>query len=280
MKLYDNQYKIVTYSALMLTKWGMLKEELMSGVYECEIIKNEKLTDSICSILISAPQIAQKAAAGQFINIKCGEERLLRRPISISRVINDELLIVFEVKGEGTKWLSQRKPNESLDILGPLGKGFSVPEGKVILVGGGIGAPPLLFAADASNAAFTAILGFRDAGKIILKSEFEASCENVYITTDDGSIGIHGTVTKPLEELLSREKYAAVISCGPKPMLKAVAELSARFAVSCQVSLEERMGCGVGACVVCACATIVKGKDAMSRVCKDGPVFDAAEVVW
>ena len=131
----------------------------------------------------------------------------------------------------------------------------------------------------------TAILGFRSADRIILTDEFKEICDNVIITTDDGSAGIHGAVTKPLEELLKTGEYTAVMSCGQLLMQKVVAEMCARYNVSCQVSLEERMGCGVGACLVCACATVNSNgitveNTQMSRVCIEGPVFDANEVVW
>ena len=252
----------------------------MPGIYSCEIVGSKMLAESVYSIAISCPGIANTAVAGQFVNIKCGGERLLRRPVSICGVDEDELTFVFEVKGEGTYWLSGQAPGQNLDVLGPLGNGFSIPEGKMIVVGGGIGAPPMLFAAQTSKDAVTAVLGFRDMNRIILKNEFESICDKVYMTTDDGSRGIHGTVITPLAELLKRSEYDAVLACGPRVMLRAVAEMCKQCGVPCQVSLEERMGCGVGACVVCACATIKDGAERMSRVCKDGPVFDANEIAW
>ena len=247
-------------------------------VYTCEITGNERLAEATYAITVACPEVAATARAGQFVHVRCGAERLLRRPVSICRGRGGSITLVYEAKGEGTRWISRRKAGEVLDILGPLGNGFAMTGGKIVAVGGGIGAPPLLFAAETAKGAVTAILGFRDAGRIILKDEFQAACDEIYITTDDGSAGIHGTVAAPLEELLKRGGYGAVISCGPRAMLAAVADICARNRVPCQVSLEERMACGVGACLVCACETTKNGAPTMSRVCKDGPVFDATHV--
>ena len=252
----------------------------LPGVYSCEIVNNDKLTDSVYDMTVLCPEISCKARAGQFVSVKCGEERLLRRPISICGADGGKLRFVFEVKGEGTKWLSGRAQGQTLDILGPLGNGFDISDGNIIVVGGGVGSPPLLYAAASSKGVVTAVLGFRDSGRIILENEFRAVCDSVYITTDDGSRGFHGTVTAPLTGLLESGGFGAVFACGPRAMLSPVAEICEIFGVPCQVSLEERMGCGVGACVVCACATVKGGAQYMSRVCKDGPVFDAREVVW
>ena len=250
----------------------------MPGVYSCEIISNERITESIYDIIISCPEIADTAYAGQFISIKCSEDKILRRPLSICGADNSRLRIIFETKGGGTIWLSGRSPGQYLDVLGPLGKGFLDPDGRIIVIGGGIGAPPILFAAQTSKSAVTAILGFRNKSKIILQNEFESICEKVYITTDDGSSHIRGTVAVPLAELLKLGGYDAVLACGPRVMLQVVANICNKYGVPCQVSLEERMGCGVGACVVCACATINNGAEVMSRVCRDGPVYDANEI--
>ena len=252
----------------------------MPDVYDCVVISNRRLNDTVFSTVVLCAEIAESARAGQFVSVRCGAERILRRPVSICRAGDGELEFIFEIKGEGTRWLTERVPGEKLDILGPLGKGFDLPDGRLILVGGGIGAPPMLFAAKAAKGAPAAILGFRSAANVILINEFKEICEKVILTTDDGSQGQHGFVTGPLDELLKNGAYETVAACGPRPMLSAVASICARYGVPCQVSLEERMGCGIGACTVCACATKAGGAEQMSRVCKDGPVFNAQNVVW
>jgi len=250
----------------------------MPDKYACEVVVNERLTDNVFIITAVNRALAAKAVAGQFLHIKCGEAHLLRRPVSICSVRGSAFEFVFEVKGEGTRWLSNREAGQMLNILGPLGNGFSIPAGKIITIGGGIGTPPLLFAAESAIGGVTAVIGFQNKDRIILKDEFETVCEEVYVTTDDGSFGIRGPVTAPLPELLGSGEYSAVLACGPRAMLSAVAALCKQYSVPCQVSLEERMGCGVGACLVCACATVSGGTESMSRVCKDGPVFDAGEI--
>ena len=252
----------------------------MPDVFDCAVISNERLNDTVFSVAVSCKEIAETARAGQFVGIRCGAERILRRPVSICRAGNGELEFIFEIKGEGTQWLSERIPGQKLDILGPLGNGFDMPDCRTILVGGGIGAPPMLFAAKTAKGPATAILGFRSSDNVILVNEFEEICENVILTTDDGSRGLRGTVAAPLEELLKNGAYKYVAACGPRPMLSAVAAICAQYAVPCQASLEERMGCGIGACAVCVCATQIDAAAQMSRVCKDGPVFDAETVVW
>ena len=252
----------------------------MTGVYECRVVAAGKLNSAICAMTIANGALAAEARAGQFLHVKCGEAQLLRRPISICRVSGDSLELVFEIKGKGTQWLSKRIPGMRLDVIGPLGNGFVLPEGRIIIVGGGIGTPPLLFAAGSARGGATAVLGFRSKDRIILEDEFAAVCDGVYITTDDGSFGIAGPVTVPLVKLLEHGKHGAVLACGPRAMLSAVAKLCSLYGIPCQVSLEERMGCGVGACLVCACETVSENGEQMRRVCKDGPVFDAKEIVW
>jgi len=252
----------------------------MPDRYFCEVVDTEKLADNIFSVVVVAGCLAREARPGQFLHIKCGEKRILRRPISISTIRGESIGFVFEVKGEGTRWLSEREPGQNLDMLGPLGNGFTYPDGKIIVVGGGLGAPPMLFTAESAKNGVTAVLGFRDVGRVIMVEEFSDVCDAVHLTTEDGSAGRQGLVTAPLEELLIAGGYEAVMSCGQLGMQHSVAELCRQYGIPCQVSLEERMGCGVGACLVCACATVSDGVERMSRVCADGPVFNAGEVVW
>ena len=260
----------------------------MPDIYKCEIIGNEKLADVKVAgagflahaITARCGDLARKVLPGQFIHVKCGEGLILRRPFGVCCVRGDTLKFVFEVKGAGTKFLAGRGAGEPLDILGPLGNGFEIPGGRVVVVGGGLGAPPMLFAAEMAPGRATAVLGFRDACRVFLVNEFEAVCDKVYLATDDGSAGVYGLVTKPLEVLLARGGFNAVLTCGQLAMQRSVAELCTRYGVKCQVLLEERLGCGVGACLVCACATKKDGVMKMSRVCRDGPVFDAGEVFW
>lgn len=251
----------------------------LPGVRECMVYASVALTGNCRDIRILSPELCSAASPGQFVHIRCGE-KLLRRPISICDADGDILRIVVEVRGEGTRWLAERKMGDKLDILGPLGRGFDVSGERILVVGGGIGVPPLLFAAKRASEAH-AILGFRTAKAVIMPGNFRDCCAAVQITTDDGSLGRCGLVTDAVREKLKTVSFDRVLACGPKPMLGALSRVCAEAGVPLQVSLEERMACGVGACLGCACRT--KGADGTgrySRVCVDGPVFDAEEVVF
>ncbi len=242
------------------------------------IVEKKTLGAGVYSVVVSAPECAKAASPGQFANI-AAPGFTLRRPISICGIDKERgtLRFVFEVRGKGTAAIAKIREGECLDIMAPLGNGFKLPDGKVIVVGGGIGVPPLLGVSAVKGKDCMAVLGFRDYSKIILADEFKANGSDAVICTDDGSVGVHGLVTAPLSERLSGD-IAAVLACGPEPMLKAVVALCKERGVPCQVSLEQRMGCGVGACVVCSCLVVRNGEEYYSRVCKEGPVFNAEEV--
>ena len=236
---------------------------------EARVIRSEALTEKIRSLTLEMPG---EASPGQFLHVACGEGLLLRRPISICDAGEGLMRIVYEVKGEGTKRLAAARPGDVLDVLGPLGHGFEAPEkGRVLLVGGGLGAAPLLLAAKKWDC--DAALGFPTAERVMLKEEFASRVGRLDIATDDGTFDRRGFVTELVSGRLG--DYAAIMACGPEPMLRALARVCAGAPL--QVSMERRMGCGVGACLVCA----VKLTDgSVARACKDGPVFMAEEVDW
>lgn len=251
---------------------------------QCSLVEKTGLGADTYQMTLKARDMVKRTflAPGQFVHIKCGSQ-FLRRPISICACRKDApedlLRIVFQVRGEGTRWLAERQVGETLDVLGLLGNGFRMaPGGRYLLAGGGIGVPPLYGCARYAEGKARAVLGFRSKEQAILTEAFESDCEGVDICTDDGSAGIEGYVHQQVEKILDKDKdFTAILACGPLPMLKRVAAVAARYGVSCQVSLEERMACGVGACL--GCAVRMKNGD-MKHVCKDGPVFDAQEVDW
>ena len=245
----------------------------------CVVLARAQLAENVYALALGCGPMAELARPGQFLHIACGEGRLLRRPISICDREGERLRIVFRVKGEGTRWLAARQAGEQLDVLGPLGNGFE-PAGKTLLLaGGGIGVPPLLWCAAEAGVA-DAVLGFGSAAQAILLPEFAARCRQVSVVTEDGSLGRTGFVTGPLRDRLEQGGYDALYACGPVPMLRAVAALAREFDLPCRVSMEQRMGCGVGACLVCSCRIRRADGEHYARVCKDGPVFDAGEVCW
>jgi len=253
----------------------------------CTVASMERLDETTWWMVLEVGRLVSEhgLSGSQFLHIKCGDGQLLRRPISVACTQWDEpedtAALIFEIRGEGTRWLSQRKSGDKLDVLGPLGNGFDVSEaGRYLLVGGGIGIPPLMEYGESPKWSKVAVLGFRTKDKAFpaITSRFEENCEHTYLCTDDGTLGRHGFVDGQVREILEKDKdFTAILACGPKPMLKSVAAMAAEFGVPCQVSMEERMGCGVGACLVCA--TPMKD-GTMKHVCKDGPVFNAEEVDW
>lgn len=254
---------------------------------KARILSNSAVRGNYFKALISAGQIAVQAAPGQFINIKVSEaiEPLLRRPVSIHSVHKDKLGILYEVLGPGTEILSQRKPGELLDVIGPLGNGFSLrttndKRQTTILVAGGMGVAPLLFLAETiKGCKFLVLIGARNKSQVFCEKEFKKLGCGVKIATDDGSYGFKGKVTDLLSSILRTAhgiRHTALYACGPRPMLKEVSRLSREYKISAQISLEEHMACGIGACLGC----VVNTNNGYQRVCKDGPVFDAKSIIW
>ena len=237
------------------------------------IEKNIALTDSVYKMVMSGDTSAI-GGAGQFVNIKL-EGQYLRRPISICDYDEGTLTIIYKVVGVGTEHMSKMTAGQTLNVLVGLGNGYdlSLSGEHPVLVGGGVGVPPLyklckLLKAEGKRV--TVILGFNTASEIFCEEDFAKIADKVIVTTVDGSYGIKGFVTNALDEA---GDYTYVYTCGPFPMLKA---LSAATRCSGQYSLEERMGCGFGACMGCSCKTMLGNK----RVCKDGPVFVKEEIIW
>ncbi|MDO5125979.1 MAG: dihydroorotate dehydrogenase electron transfer subunit [Ruminococcus sp.] len=245
------------------------------------IIDKKNIAKGIYDLTIKCPEIAEKTRAGQFAQV-AAEGFFLRRPISICDVDkeNGTIRLVFEVRGKGTDKISELNKGTNIDIIAPLGNGFKVLEKgkKAICIGGGIGTPPMVGIAKEYGENATVISGFRSANAVILQDDFKnMGCKTV-LCTDDGTAGIHGFVTEPLKAELESNKPDIIYACGPMPMLKAIVTLAEEYGVKTQVSLEQRMACGVGACLVCVCRRVKNGKEIFSQVCKHGPVFDGKEV--
>lgn len=254
---------------------------------KCKINRIEELAEDIFRLSVESDYIAANAQPGQFVNIKCGDgaEALLRRPISICSIDRKKGCcdLLFQKKGSGTGLLARKRPGDELDLLAPLGNGFRLDSNfsRIAVVGGGIGIFPLLFVLQESTASLKkAFLGFRTKGLVTLEKDF-AQNSSLSIATDDGSYGTHGFVTDLLKRDLAAEKFDMIYACGPTPMLKRVAEAARESGTPCQVSLEQRMGCGFGACLVCACKTRAEdGGWQYGHVCKDGPVFNSEDVFF
>ena len=240
---------------------------------DCELVFRNQLTETIFDFRLKNKFLAEMTKAGQFVQVLV-PSKTLRRPISVCDVEGDIIRLVFEIRGEGTALLADTKVGEKINIIAPLGKGFDLDENKkTIFIGGGIGVPPMLYSAKKCGKNATVINGFRNKSAVILEEDFKAFAGNVIITTDDGSYGIHGFVTEPLKECVKEAEM--ICACGPMPMLRNIAKIAKENNVPCQVSLEQRMACGVGACLGCAVAVFDENGNQTYK-----PVFNAEEVVF
>ena len=235
------------------------------------IVSNTPLTDNVYKMILSGDTSAI-TAPGQFVNIQLSG-KFLRRPISVCDYDGETLTIIYKVVGKGTEQMAAMLPGETLDILTGLGNGYDLApaEDHPVLLGGGVGVPPLYHLAKqllALGKEVTVVLGFNTASEIFYEQEFHALGCKTFVTTVDGSYGKKGFVTDALPE-----HYTYFYTCGPEPMLKAVYRATC---TSGQMSFEQRMGCGFGACMGCSCKTLTGSK----RICKEGPVMRKEEILW
>ena len=268
-----------------------------------EILQHEAVGTRYRRLRARSPQVAQQAQPGQYMHVLPtvdGNDPLLRRAFSILRCGDDWFEMLYRIEGRGTQLLAQRRAGDVLDALGPLGRPFSLSSGHLLLVGGGIGVPPLVFLAEQNHHKKTgvsretrveAFIGARSAEDVIEEAALRAATDAVTIATQDGSVGEQGLVTVPMERRL-RELTAgegdggrgeiSVCACGPWPMLRAVAQLCAVYGVRCQVSMEENMPCGIGVCNGCVVPMLNASDEygRFQRICVEGPVMDAAQVDW
>ena len=246
------------------------------------ILEQREISDQIYSLWLHADDIVREARPGQFVSVYCRDEsRLLPRPISICELDKESgrLRLVYRAVGAGTQEFSFYGPGETLELVGPLGNGFPLDKGyeKPLLIGGGIGVPPMVELAKWLPGDKAIVSGYRN-GDLFLKEELSRNAA-LYVATEDGSAGTKGNVLDAVRE--NRLEADAIFACGPAPMLRALKAYAAEEGIDCYLSLEERMACGIGACLACVCTskdvdahTNVKNK----RICKDGPVFAAEEI--
>lgn len=245
---------------------------------QAQVHDNRRLTAEMWSLTLCDAHCAQTAVPGQFVEISTRGVTLLNKPISIASTAPDDALftLIYKVIGPGTRALSAMKPGDAVRIIGPCGTGFPVPESPVYAVGGGCGIPPISFLAQIYGNRIMPLLAARTAESLVQEEVCAAWTGHApMVTTDDGSKGLRGQVAPHLAECLATTP-APVYACGPLPMLRAVAACARAAGVSCFVSLEAYMGCGFGVCMGCVVPT-VRGYE---RVCKEGPVFPAEDIVW
>ncbi len=237
-----------------------------------KIIDNTPLTETVYKMKLQG-DVSDITSSGQFVNIKL-DGLYLRRPISVCDCEGDVLTLIYKVVGKGTEQMAKMTAGEELNILTGLGNGYdiSLSGDKPLLLGGGVGVPPLYMLCKkliAEGKKVSVVLGFNTKEEIFCEEDFKALGADVFVTTVDGSYGIKGFVTDAMKDI----DYSYFYTCGPEPMLKAIFKVSA---TSGQFSFEERMGCGFGACMGCSCKTVTGYK----RICKDGPVLKKEEILW
>ena len=263
-----------------------------------KIVENKKIAQEFYKMRIELSYLGKSSKPGQFVEVRCSDENgpLLRRPFGIHRISKNGIEILYEVVGKGTELLSKKRPGDIIDIIGPLGNGFTLSRPPAlgsrppVLIAGGIGVAPLLALAEkigAKRKGSYIIIGAKDARGVLCEKQFSDLGCFVMVSTEDGSRGHKGYATDILKHLLKviNCQSSGIYACGPRPMLKAVANIARLLNIPCQVSMEERMACGVGVCLGCP----VKVKPVpgprspvpeYKMVCKDGPVFDAKEIAW
>ncbi|MBN2848462.1 MAG: dihydroorotate dehydrogenase electron transfer subunit [Coriobacteriia bacterium] len=247
------------------------------------VLGNERVAEGVGLVTFEAPRIAAGVQPGQFVHLRIAEgaDFILRRPFSVFRAGAGRVEILYQVVGRGTRVLAGAEPGSVMDAIGPLGCGWRIPEGvaHALLVAGGLGAAPMGMLADElarRGVAVTLAQGAPTAARLLARELFESVCRRTAYATDDGTEGACGFVTTLTPELIAVDRPDVIYACGPEPMQRIVAAQAAEAGVPCQVSLERLMACGVGACLSCVVSTVHGRK----RACVDGPVFDAAEVLW
>lgn len=255
----------------------------------CEVMKTGFI-GSYRSLTLVAPRIAERARPGQFITLAVeGGNTLLRRPFSIYEVSRHggggTVSVVYNVIGQGTRWLAERTRHDPIDVVGPLGNGFPLPQESVpcLLVGGGYGAAPLLYLANRlrrEGCRVDVIFGAATGDRLFNAIEAKRLAASATFTTDDGSSGLRGRVTDPFDAVVERAGTKVVYACGPMPMLRAVAAAAADRGLPCQVAVEESMACGVGVCMTCIVPIHTDAGVRNLRACYEGPVFLGRRVAW
>ena len=254
-----------------------------------KLVKKEKLNSDIFKFSVEAPSIVKTSKPGNFIEIRVSDqvEPFLRRPISIYNMDRENgiLEFIFQVKGKGTKILAQKEVGDNIDIIGPLGYVTFIYEQykNLAIIGGGIGVFPLYELAKCAKKDEKKVniyLGYRSKDFVVLEEEFKQVSDNFILTTDDGSYSQKGYAIQFLEKDIDEGKVDSIFACGPLPMLKAVQKLATEKSIPCQISLEEKMACGLGVCLGCAVKTTKSSKEAPEylHVCKAGPVFNSKDV--
>ena len=261
-------YKIMWAAVMALHKKAL----------DTEILSNRRVGTDIYRLEIASPFLARTGVPGQFLQVRIeGAGLLLRRPLGIAEAdpATGAVAMYYRIVGKGTAALAEMQAGQTVNCLGPLGQGFSLKAERPLLIGGGMGLAPLLFLAQRFQGKAAVLMGGRNKAEVFWADFFAPFAKQVFTTTDDGSVGEKGFTTSLLPTLLEKYRFDVLFTCGPDIMMRKIWEIAEKADVPCQVSLERRMACGLGACLSCVIDTTDGGR---KKVCQDGPVFWAQEV--
>ena len=246
---------------------------------DAKILRNTKVGDGVYALTVHGSALVGQVRPGQFVHLRIPSgEVFLRRPFGIADTDENSglLTMYYRVTGKGTHAMTGLQVGNTVNCLGPLGNGFALSSKHPLLVGGGMGLAPLLLLAKSFNGEADVLMGGRNQAELFWKDIFEPYAHEIFIATDDGSLGRKGFTTELLPELLD-DKYDCIYTCGPEIMMRGIAKIATKHDIPCQVSLEKRMACGLGACLSCVCDTM---NGERKKICKDGPVFWSQDVFF